>query len=344
LSAWIRRQRASGVAPTTLLTRELPRMLARKGSNAVLQPINRCATALRHHAYRDRVRAGLAQATTAPHVVVVVPRILHYVIPCLALAVRHVSVTLVLNGTRPWEDEILARRFPHLPTIRLSPVKGSLLPHGTVLDIVLRHAQRNLVLLDPDLFVFDPAVFARLEPAAGEIAVGAFGVTNRAAARTFPTTHLLALDVPAVQALMTRHRIRPVIYRRTPRHLVEPLGKLGFGDHNFVKEYLRCYDPLNLVLAMAVHDGFETRVLNADEEGVVHVGGVSYLERNVVLDYFNLKLLELPFARPFAERYRPLLVGSRSAEQLRADTPATHVLDSIDRTIDRLTDALAQGA
>jgi hypothetical protein len=344
LRSWIYRQRSSGVSTTALVTRDLPRMLIRKGFNASLQPINRCSTVLNDRTYAARVGDALGRDSSTPYVVVVVPRILHYLIPCLALAEKHVSVVLVINGACPWETEILARQFPRLPRMALSPVKGSLLPHGLVLDILLRHADRDFVLLDPDLFVFNPSVLAQLERAEREIAVGAFGFTNRAAALTFPTTHLLALDVPAVQGLMARHRIRPVVYGRTPRRLVEPLGTLGIGDHNFVKEYLRVYDPMNLILAMAVYDGFRMRVLNVDDADVFHVGGVSYLERNARLDYFNLKLLALPFARSFADRYRSSLTGPLTMNEARARVQPASVLESIDRTIDQLARVVAERA
>jgi len=317
-------------------------MLIRNCREALLQPLNRCSTAGHDKRYATAVREALGRDGATPYVVVAVPQILHYLIPTLALATRHAPVVLVLNGVRPWEVEILCRRFPGLPTITLSPVGRSMLPHGLVLDILLRHAERDFVLLDPDLFIFDPSLLAGLERGQGEIAVGAYGFTNRAAGLTFPTTHLLALDVAAVRGLMKRHRIRPLIYAKTPRHLVRPLGTLGLGDHNFVKEYLRVYDPMNLILAMAVHDGYRMRVLNADDTDLFHVGGVSYLERNARLDYFHLRLLALPFAASFAERYRSSLTGATSVEQARAGVEPAAVLQSIDRTVEALAQAVGR--
>jgi hypothetical protein len=278
-------------------------------------------------------------------VLVAVPDVLHYAIPCLVLATRRVPVILVHNGTRPWETALLRERFPDLPVVQLRPAWRSILPHGAVLDVLLRHADREFALLDPDLFAFDTAVFDRLALGPGEVAAGAFGFTNRRAGLTFPTTHLLRLDPLALREVMARHRIGAAIYRRTPAPLVAPLRSIGIGDHNFVKDYLAYYDPLNLLLAMAVHDGHRLRVSGVEEREAVHVGGVSYSDRGGYLDHFNARLLELPFARPFAVRYRASLGGPATAADSRqrlVERGSTAVAEWIDRTVDRLAAAVAE--
>ena len=306
--------------------------------------MNRLGRRLYDKTYAARLDGALAKSGGDPYVLVLVPRILHYVIPCLTLARRRVPVVVVCNGARRWEVEALEQWFPDTPMVNLRTVRGSMLPHGVVLDLLLRHAPRSFALLDPDLFVFDPHVFDELELRDGEVACGAFGVTNPETAITFPTTHLLALDVPAIQELMARYRIGPLIYNRTPQHLVQSLGSLGLGDHNYPKDNLSYYDPLNLILAMAAYDGLPQRVLNRDESAVYHVGGVSYLEQNVTLDYFNARLLDQTYARAFRERYRKPLFGSRdpaSARERAVTGGAEKFLAGIDRTIDRVAEEMA---
>ncbi len=336
--------RQAGGATASGVIRELPRKLSRKGSDAILQGMNRLGRRLHDKRYGARLDGALTKSAADPYVLVLVPRILHYVIPCLTLARRRVPVVVVCNGARRWEVEALEQWFPDTPMVELRPVRGSMLPHGVVLDLLLRHATRNFALLDPDLLVFDPGVFDELKLRDGEVACGAFGFNNPEAALTFPTTHLLALDVPVIQELMATYHIRPVIYTRTPQHLVEPLGSLGLGDHNFPKDYLSYYDPLNLILAMAAYDGLQQRILNRDEAAVYHVGGVSYLEQNVTLDYFNAKLLDQPFARSFRDRYRKSLFGARdpaSARERAARGGAEKLLEGIDRTIERVAQEMS---
>jgi hypothetical protein len=341
--SWAGRRRAGGASASGVV-RELPGKLLRKGSDAVLQGINRLAAPLYDKSCGMQLERILAQSGNDPYVLVLVPRILHYVIPCLTLARRRVPVVVVCNGAWDWEIEALQQRFPGIPLLPLRPVRGSMLPHGVVLDLLLRHATRNFTLLDPDLLVFDPDVFDELKLRDGEIACGAYGFTNSRASLTFPTTHLLALDVPRVRELMASHDIRPVIYNRTPPHLVEPLRSLGLGDHNFPKDYLSFYDPLNLLLAMAAYEGLKLRVLHREEAAVYHVGGVSYLEQNVTLDYFNARLMEQPFAKSFRERYRRPLFGSRdpaSAREWAVNGGAEKHLEGIDRTVERIAEVLS---
>jgi hypothetical protein len=343
LRLWARRRREGG-ASVTGVALELPRLLARKGSNLVLQQVNR----VRGRAYQTRYGSDLRRAFDGagknPYTMVVVPGILHYVIPCLTFVARHVPVVLLGNGTRRWEDELLEQRFPDARMVKLHPVKGSLLPHGDVLDLVLRYATRSLTLLDPDLFVFNPDVFAEMRLRDGEAACGAFGFVNRKAALVFPTTHLLTLNLGCVQELMARYRIGPAIYGSTPPHLIEPLGRIGLGDRNYPKEYLSFFDPLTLILALAAHDGLALRVLNRGDADVFHVGGVSYLDQNVILDFVNARLLDLPFARPLRDRYGGPRSGTANPEEARRraiEAGAEGSLTAVDRAIDRIADTMA---
>jgi hypothetical protein len=343
LASWIRHRRASDVPLARLLAVELPRKLARKATAAYRDARNTRLVAARDAVYRERVRGALTAADEMPYCLVAVPEILHFVIPCLTLATRHVPVVLVLNGVRDWEERILFERFPALPVVRLDPLRGSKLSHGVVMEILLRHAERDFGLLDPDLYVFDPGVFERMRLSAGELAVGAFGFTNRVTGLVFPTTHLLALDVGAVRSLMSEHGIGPGICRRPPPELVAPLRSLGLGEGNFPKDYLPYYDPMNLIFAVALHAGKRLRTLDCRDDEATHVGGITYSDRNAWLDYFHLRLLELPFAGPFAARYRELLRLMDDPARLRVRLEALgagETVSRIDGTVDRISAAL----
>jgi hypothetical protein len=143
---------------------------------------------------------------------------------------------------------------------------------------------------------------------------------------------------------MDRFDIGPGIYRRTPGHLAGPLRMLGLGDNNFPRPHLDHYDPMNLLSAMAVHEGLGIRSLGCSEQQLVHVGGVSYGERRTWLDYFHQRLLEFPRSRPFAASYRQRLGLDRSPRMLRRDLSELGqdaVAHRIDLVIERLESALS---
>jgi hypothetical protein len=267
-------------------------------------------------------------------------------LPCLHLATRHVPIVLLFNGTRTWERRLLRERFPSIPSLDLRALPKSIMSHGLVLEILLRVVDRDFGIHDPDLYVFDPDLYRALEPRTGELAVGAFGVTNPRTARVFPTTHLLALCVDATRRIMERHRIGPNTYRRTPHRLSVALQSVGLGDHNFPKPYLKRYDVLHLLFAMAIHEGYALRALGGidDVDGVLHIGGVSYLGDNYHLDYLHMRFLRLPMCADLVAPYSDGLVGGRSFEGTRQRFHAAGAgaqLDRIDALLDRLEAELA---
>lgn len=319
--------------------------MARKAAGGALEALNRhLVLRWRGGALRAELALGWARAGRAPWAVIVVRDLLHFAVPCIELASRHAPLLIVLNGTRDWEGALLRRRFPALPVVDLRPAPGSALPHGLALDLLLAQAPDRLGLLDPDLYVFDPGLLARLAPAPGELAAGAFGVLNRRTGLRFPTTHLLALDVPALRGQMRRHGIGATIRRRTPRQLVGPLAALGLGDHNYPKDYLSCYDPLNLLMAAALCDGLRLRVLDAGEEQAAHFGGVTYGDRTAHADYLEARMVALPGNGAFAGRLAARGIGSRPPGPARARMVAAgqgSVADWIDRALARIEAELA---
>jgi hypothetical protein len=276
---------------------------------------------------------------------VVVPDLLHFVVPAVELARTHVPVVLVLNGARSWEAQHLGGTFPEVPTIRLRTLPRRSMSHGQIIDLLLRSADRDVVLHDPDLYVFDPAVYRELRLAPGELAAGPFGILNRRSGLSFLTTPLLALSGSAVQDLMARHAIGPGVYRKTPSRLAPALRARGIDETNFPKDYLPRYDPLDLLMAVGILEGLRLRELSFGDDAVFHVGGVSYLRDNYRLDYVHQRFLELSAARAFASRYRPRLGGRKALEDLRSRflaDGAGAALERIDALIDRLAAALSR--
>lgn len=289
--------------------------------------------------YSQRFHRAVEQSGPDPFLIVAVPDILHFLVPCIRLATRHVPVVLVINGMRPWEEQVLADTFPAVPRIRLATPRRAMLEHGLVLELALRFMKGDLRLHDPDLYVFDPRVYEELRLREGEVAAGAFGVRNEKARITFPTTHLVALRGAVLRELMKRHRIGPRRYRGTPPRLAGELARLGLGDDNFPKAYLAYYDVLHLLLAVAASEGSILRSLDAVDERVFHLVGVSYLTDNYHLDYLHHRFLALPTAKPFAERYLVMLRGqSLEAARARFRGPNAEAhLRRIDASLDRLT-------
>jgi hypothetical protein len=313
----------------------------------LVQPLY--AGAYRFHAarkasrHREEVRAALSGHRRMPFVVIAVPDTLHFLIPCLALARRHVPIVLVSNGLRAWERDALAGMLERGRQVRLPAIPGQMIRHSAVVEALLRDARQDFALHDPDLYVLKPSLYMELDLRENEMAVGAFGIRNKKAALSFPTTHLVSLHVSTIRSLCERYAIGPGVYRRTPRRLASSLRALGIGDDNFPKDYLGYYDLLNLVWMVGLHDGHRTRILWSPEEDVVHVGGVSYDLGNPMLHYVHSRFLGLPIVREIAPRYRRGLVGGRSIGEIRKraqERGLARELQRVDERIERLCAAL----
>ena len=344
LRHWFSHQTGRGVSPWRAVVVGLPRRAARAvwdGASAAW-----LAMPWIRRSCHDRIRrAFAATGSNRPFVVIAVPDTLHVLLPCLELAGRVERIVLISNGLKGWELDLLRRRFPGTPIARLPSIPGAMIAHGRVVSVLLEAADRDFTLHDPDLYVFRTAVYDELAPGPAEIAVGAYGVTNRRARITFPTTHLVSIRTEALRDLATRFGVGPEVYRRTPAHVAEALRKLDIGDHNLPKDYLPYYDLLNLLWMLALHEGKSLRVLGVTPEDALHIGGVSYDRDNRRLRYVHAAFLALPGSEELEPKYRRRLLGPDTldglAESLRADGSHAYLAE-LGAGMEKLRERLAE--
>ena len=290
-----------------------------------------------------RFLSTITAPSERPYLVIAVPDTLHTLLPCILLAKRHVRLAVLGNGLRRWEADLVRRQAPFF--YEVPAVRGTMVPHGVVLTLLIQSIEGGFGLHDPDLFVFRPGLYSELEPRDGEVAVGAYAVINQKTSLVFPTTHLLALDGAELRRICTKYGINADVYPRTPQHMREPLSRIGLGDHNPPKAYLGYYDALNLVWAAAILEGARFRIVSSPtSDDLVHIGGISYDRANDRLRYVHARFLGLPLARSFQEAYWRRLVGNgMTASKLEAKlvrAGAGSLVDSIDKAVERISGAL----
>lgn len=252
---------------------------ARRIGRATLRPLAR-ALIRRRDAGRLRVFvAAHWDGAGLPVFVVVVPRTLGWLEPCLRLIPPDVPLFLVGNGLRRRERRRLARRFPERPFFALSVPPGTYVRHGTVLDLLVAACPADFAILDHDCYVFDRTL---LEPVAWEAeeflaAVDApgFHSINPATGLRFPRTHFLVLRREWFRDLRRRHGVGCEKATRTPARVAALLAGIGLGDHNFPPARMPFYDTLQLAMAVAFAEGARVRRLAAGEESITHIGGTA---------------------------------------------------------------------
>ena len=169
---WLQIERAQGASVWAAIFWKLPRRVLGKLTLSIYHRVYRWLfLPVMKGQYQASLHDALDRASALPFVVIAVPGTLHYLVPCLTLAARHVPLVLVTNGLARWEERYLRERFPSIPVVHLHTLPGTMLRHGLVIDLIVKLADRDLALHDPDLYVFDPEVYAALAPAGPELAV-----------------------------------------------------------------------------------------------------------------------------------------------------------------------------
>lgn len=348
----IRRMRARGYSPLVAVVFRFPQVLLMRGYRIVARGVNR-SRIFRFLNLRSlrRLHAGDESHAAGGHFyVIVMPGMLHFLLPSLALLPPGLRVRLIANGAAGWERRTVARHFPHYPMCRLRGLPRTSLTHGDVITLLLETNSGNFGLLDHDCYVFDPAVFDDLAPGPGQCLTAVYGGVAARTGLPYPETYLLFLDATVLRDIARRYHVEARTYRAVPEHLRSVVERVGLGHGVYVKDHATFFDTLHLMLILAIAEGYESRFLQwVDDSSIAHLGGTSWKTpqtKERVECYVDWRFLELAHddvvRRRYARRFRPF----RSAAQLRAAMPMAPDVYArvlwLDGIVERLTRALAQ--
>lgn len=333
ITEWLRKERQKGQSSYQTVFFGLPKMLALRSYRLFAAGIN--ASPLNYHnnlVNFTRFQHRHHRALGGHFYIIVLPGTLHFLMPCLELLPANLSVFLILNGTQEWENAYLKQKFSNRPSFKLATLPHSSLAHGRVLNLLLENNHQNFGILDHDLYIFSAHVFDQLALNYNQYALGAFELSNKKAGISFPTTHFLYFNTRLVKKIMHKYRIDARQYKRILPHLEEDLSKMNLGRHNYLKEYLNYFDTMNLIMAMAHHEGMAAGTLKSSVEEIYHIGGTSYGSDSIYATYLNLKLLELPVNGGLKEKHSNLCANFKSSSDVLAKIPdSTSSLETIAR-------------
>ncbi len=282
--------------------------------------------------------------------VIVMPRTLHFLLPCLDLVAGKVSVLLLGNGVRTWEQEFLKTKHPDMPYFELRTLPGSSVAHGDVISLLLANNDSNFGILDHDCYAFDPKVFAQLDPGARECMLGVFPGLSAKTGIFYPETFFIFFHTQLLRELMQRHRVDARAYRQAPASAAAQLERFGLGARTFLKDYHNFFDTLHVLLALSLSEGMSVRFLSTPRElSIFHIGGTSIgTTQTKALPglYMHLRFLELADSAILNARYAHLTFPLRSSAELRGRLPQTpeviQMLQISDELIRRLQEQRTQ--
>lgn len=276
--------------------------------------------------------------------VIVMPRMLHFLVPCLELLPSDLRVDLLVNGAAGWEQRILAERFPHMDQLKLATLPGSSLSHGDMLNLMLENQTGEFGILDHDMYVFDPSLFDQLRFQENECMLGVDVGFSPRTGLYYPLTHFLYFNTPLLQGLMQGYGVAAGIYPSAPERLEERLKAIGLGPGVYLKQYHDYFDTLHLLLCLAYSEGMRIRILEPKlDDDIYHVGGTSLgTHHTKALDqlYLHACFLELHRGTEIGRRYHYLVAPLHDPATIRSrlpDTPRTaHLIETTDRLMKRL--------
>lgn len=341
------RQRGFGSVAALLL--QVPAAMVLRAWRRVARPLNRGLFGDWSNSPRlARFQDGLPASALPRLYVTVMPNVLHFLLPCLALLRGQAQLVLVANGARAWELQYLRQHLPEAPLFRLRCLPGSSVEHGDVLSLLIDHQRGCFGIVDHDCYVFDRQVLRQLEPAADECLLSLFSDRHPHTGIELPLTHFLCINAPLLQALGREHGIGARIYRRTPPAAQAAFAHLGLPADTYLKPYQRFHDTLHVLLVLALARGHRVRVLRAEDElPFAHIGGTSigsHHTKGLFALHTHLRFLELLDDAELSRRYRFITKPLSTADQalsLRPDgDPAWDGLPLLDTMMPRLAGAL----
>lgn len=279
--------------------------------------------------------------------VIVMPDTLHFLLPCLRLAAPDARIVLLLNGARQWEADLLRERFPHMPQFRVAALPNSSVGHGAMINLLLQCCEHDFGLLDHDLYLFDPSIFAQLRFEEDEFLLCLFKAASEDGRWNYPLTHFLYFRIGMFKRLMEQYGVGAQAYRTAPASARSRLASLGLGDGETMKSYHEFYDTLHVLLALAYADGLAfAQVEPGIADSVYHIGGTSigtHHTKDLIQLYTHLRFVELSGEPLLRRNYARLAAPFTSADEVHRKLQGTaHDFQQV-ALVDRLV-AKLQGA
>ena len=266
-----------------------------------------------------RFQSGLTGQLGGQFYVIVMPQTLHFLLPCLRLVAKDLRVILLINGARRWETELLQARWPHLPQFRVATLPNSSVGHGSMINMLLRHNDRDFGLMDHDLYLFDKKVLGQLRFADEEFLLCLLSDASADSKWVYPLTHFLYFRVEVFRRLMERYGVGAQSYRQVPEPARSRLAVLGLRDGETMKSYHDYFDTLHVLLALAYADGLGVAQIElAADDGVYHIGGTSigtHHTKDLVHLYIHLRFLEFAGDPLLHRRYASVAAPCNSASK-----------------------------
>jgi len=257
-----------------------------------------------------------------PVFLVFVPELVHLApFQVNALSSEYETIFL-LNGVSLEDEEWLRDQFPEIIIQRLITSlrknEKSILGHANVIDDLFSVFQKPFCIQDPDCFITDPSFFDRLGlDIESEFAAGPFTKKPTNHGHALPDTFFLKLNPTIFKKISRKYLISARPVTTLPEKALQTASLLGYVQGEFPEQFKGYFDTLQAFWVLALCESYRFRKVPGAGRSIFHIGGSSYLHRSDIsldhwdywplsVQYFNLRLLEMPQNVRFRSRFTKL--------------------------------------
>jgi hypothetical protein len=213
-------------------------------------------------------------------VLIVVPGLEHLCIPSVRLISPLFTVILVDNGLSTNASLWLSSALPQLPIFRLlTSFKGFgryTLSHGNALNF-LTQVPVNLIFLDPDCYIFEPALIANLFHSLKTNAiVSLYSDPSRILGFSIPDTFCFGVQAKSISSLRRIFDVKIGVVSSLSSQLYESAVQVWGDPVPFPHRGKTYFDTIHALAISAHLAGMGIDIIPTSEGQVFHVLGTSY--------------------------------------------------------------------
>ena len=238
-----------------------------------------------------------------PVVIVAVPASVYLVKLCASLVPEDIPVKIVCNGLDSYERTWIAENLCQHEQVSC----GKMLLHSKVIDLVVDNADKQVIFLDFDCFVFERDFFYALQESTRQkFAASIFSNPHTSPPVKIPETFCFSVNVPKLRVVMDKYGVDSSLkkYDELTEKTKTALRSIGIDDQNMPEKHKPYFDTFRLIYLLALVDGLNCefignfRTISKPSDQAFHVGAGHKTSKNDNLwnmrgTYFWRKSLEL---------------------------------------------------
>jgi hypothetical protein len=216
-------------------------------------------------------------------IVIVIPGLEHLSVPCVRLLSPFYKVIIVANGQNKESIAWLHGLLPNIQTFRIyTSIQGKyVMSHGDALDLLAR-APYDIVFVDPDCYIFEPALLREMFFQLNSNAVVSLFADHREILGfKVPDTFCFGVQSRSFSVLRKLFAIRiGVTYQLAPRLLVAAFKRWG-DPVPFPHPEKLYYDTIHAFAIASYISGMGICIVQPSEGDAYHVCGTSYASKHL---------------------------------------------------------------